>query len=54
MSELIIGIDMAIFMIVIGCVIVRCTSKICDKLDTVAVGLSVIIDELREDQEESE
>ena len=37
MIELIIGIDMAIFMIVIGYVIARCTSKICDKLNTVAV-----------------
>lgn len=42
MSEFVIGIDMAIFMVVIGYVIIRCTSKICDKLDTVAVGLSVI------------
>ena len=49
MLGIVIGFETAILI----AVIFACTSKICDKLDTVAVGLSVIIDELREDQEES-
>ncbi len=43
-----IGIEFALLMLVIVC----CTDKICNRLDTVITGLSVIIDKMRKYQEE--